>query len=306
MSKLKNPMLSLGARGSVGDAVTYQKRPGLHIVRKKPIPFDPYSLPQAYQRWLYQDYLTLWGSLTNAQKQVYRSLAATKHRTGVSEYLSKQLSTQPDIIGIWHLDEATGAVAHDSSLNLNHGTIFGASPVDGLISLGRYFDSIDDVISVPHHPTLNFGTSDFTLEGFMNIPDVANDRFLISKNAWAASSWLFMIGQQRHAYLYIRPPVGPGETTDSVNNAVPLNVNFHVAATVDRDGVARLFVDGQEVTYNRQPNLAAMVDIDSEADLFFGHPTINARTKGLKDEIRTYNRILTPADILRHSNRRYP
>ncbi len=60
MAKTNTPFLSLGSQGSVGDTLTSQKRGRDTILRRLPVPTDLYSLPQAYQRWLYQDYAYLW------------------------------------------------------------------------------------------------------------------------------------------------------------------------------------------------------------------------------------------------------
>ncbi|GAJ14702.1 unnamed protein product, partial [marine sediment metagenome] len=50
MAKLKKPLLSLGARGTIADTLTFQKRQGIDLVKRKPVPSQPRTLPQMYQR----------------------------------------------------------------------------------------------------------------------------------------------------------------------------------------------------------------------------------------------------------------
>lgn len=60
-------------------------------------------------------------------------------------------SVQADIIGEWHLDERSGTTASDSSMYVNHGTISGASWVDGICGSALNFDGTK-------HDFVNFGT----------------------------------------------------------------------------------------------------------------------------------------------------
>lgn len=152
MAKTKTPFLSLGSRGTVGGVLTSQKRGGDTILRKTPIPTDPYSLAQAYQRWDYRDYAYLWTLLSNSEKQIYRTRGSRYHITGFSQWMREQLKTLPDLAGRWHLDEKSGAIAHDSSKQGNNGIIIGASPAKGLIAGAYSFDGLNDNITIPPYP----------------------------------------------------------------------------------------------------------------------------------------------------------
>lgn len=168
MSRLKNPLLSLGAKGGLADSVTYVRRRGVDIVEKKPIPRDPQSLAQMYQRWDYQDGISYWNTLSNAAKQVYKSAASRYHMTGFAYFMRWYLKNLPDIAGRWRLDEAAGITAYDSSKNANHGTFIGTTPITGIIDRGRLFDGINDRIPCGGHSSLlspNIGTVEGWIKG---------------------------------------------------------------------------------------------------------------------------------------------
>ncbi|MBA7586890.1 hypothetical protein ES708_28897 [subsurface metagenome] len=149
MAKTKSPLLSFGARGTIADSLTFQKRNQGTIARTKPIPKDPYSLAQAYQRWDYQDYAYLWTLQSEAVKQTYRTRASRYHITGFSLWMREHLRDLPDLAGRWHLDEKAGAIAYDSSKQKHNLTIIGASPAPGLINGGFSFDGINDYLIAP-------------------------------------------------------------------------------------------------------------------------------------------------------------
>ncbi len=74
MAKPKSPLLSLGARGSIGDTLTFQKRGRLTIARQKPIPTDPQTDLQLARRQLYREAVAAWNALTPEEKEAYRSV----------------------------------------------------------------------------------------------------------------------------------------------------------------------------------------------------------------------------------------
>ena len=74
MAKPKTPLLSMGARGSIGDTLTFQKRGRLTIARQKPIPTDPQTDLQLAQRQVYRDAVADWNALTPEEKDAYRGV----------------------------------------------------------------------------------------------------------------------------------------------------------------------------------------------------------------------------------------
>ncbi|MBA7589728.1 hypothetical protein ES708_31817 [subsurface metagenome] len=74
MAKPKNPLLSLGARGTIADSLTFQKRARGTIARRKPIPTDPRSPAQLAWRQVYRDAVTIWNTLTFEEKEAWRGI----------------------------------------------------------------------------------------------------------------------------------------------------------------------------------------------------------------------------------------
>lgn len=171
MAKTKTPFLSFGAKGTIGGNLTAQSRGKLTILREKPTPAYRNTLPQQYQRWLYQHYVYLWKQLSISEQRTWHTAASRYHRTGFAHFMSNRLKNLPDIIGGWHLDEPAGSTAIDFSKNGNDGAITGATPVTGTISLARSFDGIDDGINCGNDPSLNLTTDEMTLAAIIT-PEV--------------------------------------------------------------------------------------------------------------------------------------
>ncbi len=74
MAKPKNPLLSLGARGTIADSLTFQKRGLGTIAREKPIPKDPRSEAQLAQRQRYTDAIAAWNALSPEEKEAWRGV----------------------------------------------------------------------------------------------------------------------------------------------------------------------------------------------------------------------------------------
>lgn len=74
MGKSKGSIFSLGARGTLANALTFQKRGRDTIVRKKPIPIDPKSTAQLAWRQIYRDAVAAWHALSQEEKKAWRGV----------------------------------------------------------------------------------------------------------------------------------------------------------------------------------------------------------------------------------------
>jgi len=72
MAKPDKPLLSIGAKGTIADSFTFQKRGKHTIARKKPAPKDPRSAEQLAQRQKYSDAVALWNDLSPEEKEAWR------------------------------------------------------------------------------------------------------------------------------------------------------------------------------------------------------------------------------------------
>ncbi len=97
MTKLKTPLLSLGASNTIAKAITFVRRRGQNIVEKKPVVPDQKTAAQLSWRHMYQKCAALWHDLSAAEQVEWESLARPKHMTGFAYWQSQCLRPNPGI-----------------------------------------------------------------------------------------------------------------------------------------------------------------------------------------------------------------
>jgi len=301
MSKTRTPFLSLDAHGSVGGSLTAQQLGSTTLVREKPLPTDPRSLPQAYQRWLYEDYAYLWTQQSSATTAYYRSSGVRFHLTGFQYWMKVMLSTMPDIVGWWRLDEKSGAVAHDSSKYESNGVIIGASP-DTLAIDGAYiFDGFNDHITLASPPQMQYN-SQRSLVLFFKAPAFTGAlRYLIDSGHGVApfGGRVFLLSASNDMNVWLKNSAG---AFGAIQEPFTPDTLHCLCYTWDGTQVVG-YMDG----VTTWPPGAVVGPLACTNPFSFGsHAAPSHWFDGYLDNIIYYNRVLTLTEIKRWSARRYP
>ena len=73
--RIKAPLFSLEARGSIGNVITYSRRWGKNYAREFVKPLKPASAQQASQRSLFKSIITEWNALTINERIGWQAVA---------------------------------------------------------------------------------------------------------------------------------------------------------------------------------------------------------------------------------------
>jgi hypothetical protein len=111
----------------------------------------------------------------------------TTGQSGIA-YLTKS-GSPPGLVGLWHFDEGTGIIANDSSGNGNDGTLMGGTSwTSGKFGNALSFDGSNGYVLVADDAIFEFGTSDFTVEAWINVRGsalVSNREYgVVNKNSY--------------------------------------------------------------------------------------------------------------------------
>ena len=93
-----------------------------------------------------------------------------------------------DLVGHWSLDEGTGSVANDRSGNGNHGTVNGATWVDGRHGMALSFNGVDDYVEMPVVDGLE-AMSNMTAAAWINYTDAGDGWLGIMANGQQGGPW---------------------------------------------------------------------------------------------------------------------
>lgn len=301
MSKTKTPFFSLASVGSVASSLTTQKGLAATVVRGRPVPSDPLTLAQQYQRWDYIDQSYIWRSLSSADKLTQERLARPLHMTGFAYWLGTRLNALPDIAGRWRLDILAGGITPDNSKNANPGTVYGASLSEGRIDNSFSFDGNDDYINCDNPPPLQIPDI-LTISLWVRaLPPTLTIHYPLSKTpGWALNLSGTDARFTNHIGFWMNQTVGL-RWFDAFPPSL-INTWCHILFTYSKPN-ATLYVNGSS-----QGTLSDFSDdILTAADLNIGRRNDDVwYFPGLIDHVGIYNRIFDQAEITRHSLRRYP
>ncbi|MBN2357919.1 MAG: NPCBM/NEW2 domain-containing protein [Deltaproteobacteria bacterium] len=209
------------------------------------------------------------------------------------------------------LDDVSGAVAHDSSGNGNHGGLYGTpiwtgGVVDGALAF-HYLDGTDAVVLPDNESTRDVQERDFTLAAWFrpaSVPpalDVTYNDYayvIVGKGGWhTCLEYSQDKTYEVEHFSNAEAPLGVGTSWTYASGTWR-----HVAAAVDRAvGTTRLYVDGQpdgEVTWasgtpSHDYGTACWHVGTSEV----GKPTYRYDADGAVDAVRIYRRALTDEEI---------
>lgn len=299
MVKTKNPLLSLGARGSIAGTHTYQRAHRTDYVRRKVAPTDPRSDRQLWRRYLYLQACHYWNTLTPEQKAAWRSAGSKYHLTGFSFFIRFELNRLRSLMLALPLDEGKGTIATDFSSYSNYASLFNCLWVDGVIGSAVAFNGTNSYANCGNDLTLKMlpGISSYTIE-FWCYPYI-----MVPAPDWGYHFW-----------SRLNPRIGMWKGNQKLN--IYQNHDFYSVAILP-------WMTWTHVIVIIYPTPAQGIDIylggdlDShhtwtgdwsftDTDLILGamNATPTNPLKGWMDEPRFYSCALTPEECKRHAERR--
>ena len=204
------------------------------------------------------------------------------------------------LITAYGMNEGSGTTLADASGAGHTGTLVnGPTWVASQATYGQAlsFDGVNDAVSVTNPGTLNFGTSNFTIELWVKRNLLGGQqRHLFSRctnTTWVTGCKEFYFNASNQLVF------GSFATGDTASVTIADTNWHHVAVTfVDATNTLSFYVDG---TLRTTATKALEADGANHLAIFgnhlFGTPGEANAFSGLLDEVRIYNRALTLAEI---------
>lgn len=316
MAKLKGPFLSLDASGSIGKAFAVSHWKGQKKAIKHFKPKNPRTAEQQDNRSVFAYAIQGWQSLEEIDKESYRQSVKNLglQMSGYNYYLQTYLETYgvgpppPSIVtdGLthwWKMDEGAGDNISDSVGALN-GTRSGAGWVGGKSGSALHFTNVD-YVEIANNFDVQ-GYAEITIEAWINRDSPAGPTHNYNPAILAngGDQFIFIIpttgGGANKIQLWHAKSLG-GWDIHTSNDNVPTGAWHHVVATWDGLKV-RFYID------------TIPSGESNETDAFHSSPkseTTNIAKywylatpcfEGIIDELRTYDKALSLAEIEQNYN----
>ena len=238
---------------------------------------------------------TIWGEYFAGridEVRIYnRPLAATE----ISRDMNAAIVS--GLVAAYGFEEASGATATDTSGKANNGTVAGAArTASGRFGRALSFDGANDWVTVPDAASLD--TTRVTVEAWVYPTALSGWRTAVLKEqAGGLVYGLYAHDNVPNPAMTIA--MGSLDQSASGTTGLALNTWTHLAATYDGTTI-RLFVNGTQVgTAAISGSLAA-----STGPLRIGGNAVwGEYFSGRIDEVRIYNRALSPAEVQADMNR---
>lgn len=201
------------------------------------------------------------------------------------------------LVAEWHFDGS----AQDTSGSGNHGTIKGATFVQGISGQALGFDGVDDMVVVPHSSSLSL--EKYTVEAWVKTREFGTHNVILRKRyepSWMDNYGLAISPNGTVNAGSYSPDIWTWFGTGSVRQ-ISAGEWYHIAATYDRtafkiyiNGILENSVNIQYSPYQNNQQLVIGRACDGDPCMFRpSAPSFN----GIIDEVRIYNRALSASEI---------
>ena len=201
------------------------------------------------------------------------------------ETFYQELSTDPNTIGLWHMNDTSGSTVTDSSGRGNHGTATGTTITTGLFNNARSYNGTSDRVEVG----TTLSSANITIEAWVYRTSSTTTMGIVRKNsAYALSLSGDTIQFAGNPWSFSNTGVG-----------IELNQWIHLAIT-QNGNTAIVYKNGRQIaSFAQSGNLASNTN-----QTRIGYDDNNWWWGGLIDEVRISNIARTPEEIWSAAQRR--
>ena len=208
-------------------------------------------------------------------------------------------ASQKGLLGHWRFDDGRGETAKDSSGRGNHGVIHNGQWAKGKFGVALRFDGEGTYVSLPKLAGLD-RSDELTVEAWVFWEGMGRYPNIITGGGWNPGGFLIFVDNDRCSFRLGRPggvaweaKTGWQEVGAGLLSRFVLGRWYYLAATFKRPAITT-YADGKPVG---AANWNHPVGCFGETHIGRWELGTTQFHHGLIDEVRVYNRALTPDEI---------
>ena len=212
------------------------------------------------------------------------------------------------LVGYWPFDgnAMSETNAYDLSGNGNHGTLTnGPTLAIGKISQATNFDGVNDNVTIESPSALdNMSQFSISLWYYPRSQGKFDQGFVISKGN-GGSDWHVSMGDENRLDFFVDYNGGTDLRRSTANGVHAFNKWHHMVVTWSGSADAttvHFYINGTEVGYGTTDNGVGSRVLDTGNAAIGNTNGSNREFDGLIDDVRVYDRVLSPAEIKRLYN----
>lgn len=219
------------------------------------------------------------------------------------------LGLNSGLVGFWSFDgpDIAGMNAIDRSGNNNGILTNGPKPIAGRLGQALQFDGADDNVDMgdPADGSLDFPNENFSLSLWAKTSNVAGSESLIIKGGWNSSNdgyRLRMNSDGGGSLVFNTTGGGTSRFAYYANDSVEDGKWHHITITIVPNSVPILYIDSvQRASTGGTDSIGSAGIADTTREFGIGgRPSDDGLVfDGLIDEVRVYNKVLTPDEVKR-------
>ena len=203
------------------------------------------------------------------------------------------------LVAAWSFNETAGEQVKDRSGQGHHGTLHGATRVEGKFG-GAIECKQDALVEVPHTATLDEFKDGVTISAWVNRDADATWNMILSREVKGGTSEYFGLAVVKNKALFSVDPDGAHYQNIKSDQDMPVGEWIHLAGTYD-NATFKLYVNGRLV---KSASCAIPFRFLDQNPIIIGG---NTNTQGRKwvdcfhgriDEVRLYHHALSGEDVL--------
>ncbi len=241
-----------------------------------------------------------WTLPNDADDSVWVRVSDTNDatRNDTSDASFEIAASDNNLMAYWRFDETSGSTAYDDTDNNNDGTLYSGASFSSIAMANNSLDVTPDQsrVHVADDDTLEVGTGSYSFEAWFKTSDNSANKYIFKKKGTQTSETKLLVDNDAVKFK-IKDNSGNYREIQHNNDYGDGEWHYVVGVVNRDDDYLYLYIDGSNAV--TPLSISAVGNVSNDGTLVLGARDTSGgdEFKGLLDEIKFHNRVLSAAEI---------